>query len=137
MLPVLFGYLAGSVPFAFLLARRAGIDVRVWYVALNSPEFHIARVRARVSRGGHDIPEREIRRRYDASRHNLIELLPRLASLRVYDNSNDADPAESVAPSPVLLLHMERGRVEYNCEPAFVPEWAKPIVLIAFGNATR
>jgi acyl phosphate:glycerol-3-phosphate acyltransferase len=29
MLPVLFGYLAGSVPFAFLLARRAGIDVRV------------------------------------------------------------------------------------------------------------
>jgi glycerol-3-phosphate acyltransferase PlsY len=29
MLPVLFGYLAGSVPFAFLLARRAGIDVRL------------------------------------------------------------------------------------------------------------
>jgi glycerol-3-phosphate acyltransferase PlsY len=29
MLPVLFGYLAGSVPFAFLLARGAGIDVRV------------------------------------------------------------------------------------------------------------
>src|SRR4051812_43521089 len=29
MLPVLFGYLAGSVPFAFLLARHAGIDVRV------------------------------------------------------------------------------------------------------------
>lgn len=29
MLPVLLGYLAGSVPFAYLLARRAGIDVRV------------------------------------------------------------------------------------------------------------
>jgi glycerol-3-phosphate acyltransferase PlsY len=29
MLPVLLGYLAGSVPFAFLLARRAGIDVRI------------------------------------------------------------------------------------------------------------
>jgi glycerol-3-phosphate acyltransferase PlsY len=29
MLQVLLGYLAGSVPFAFLLARRAGIDVRV------------------------------------------------------------------------------------------------------------
>jgi glycerol-3-phosphate acyltransferase PlsY len=29
MFLVLFGYLAGSVPFAFLLARRAGIDVRV------------------------------------------------------------------------------------------------------------
>jgi len=29
MLPVIVGYLAGSVPFAYLLARRAGIDVRV------------------------------------------------------------------------------------------------------------
>ena len=29
MLPLLLGYLAGSVPFAFLLARRAGVDVRV------------------------------------------------------------------------------------------------------------
>jgi acyl phosphate:glycerol-3-phosphate acyltransferase len=29
MLSVLIGYLAGSVPFAFLLARRAGVDVRV------------------------------------------------------------------------------------------------------------
>jgi glycerol-3-phosphate acyltransferase PlsY len=29
MLPILLGYLAGSVPFAYLLARRAGIDVRI------------------------------------------------------------------------------------------------------------
>lgn len=29
MLTVLLGYLAGSVPFAFLLARRTGIDVRI------------------------------------------------------------------------------------------------------------
>lgn len=29
MVHVLLGYLAGSVPFAFLLARRVGIDVRV------------------------------------------------------------------------------------------------------------
>jgi glycerol-3-phosphate acyltransferase PlsY len=29
MLQILCGYLAGSVPFAYLLARRAGIDVRI------------------------------------------------------------------------------------------------------------
>ena len=28
MWQILVGYLAGSVPFAYLLARRAGIDVR-------------------------------------------------------------------------------------------------------------
>ena len=124
----------GGVTITRLLASAmdAGSDVHVWYVALNSPELHIARVRARVSRGGHDISEREIRRRYDASRHNLIELLPRLASLRVYDNSKDADPAEAVTPTPLLLLH-----IEYRCESASVPEWAKPILLIAFSNAAR
>ena len=29
MFPIVLGYLAGSVPFAFLLARRRGVDVRV------------------------------------------------------------------------------------------------------------
>jgi glycerol-3-phosphate acyltransferase PlsY len=29
MLAVVFGYFAGSVPFAFLFARSVGIDVRV------------------------------------------------------------------------------------------------------------
>ena len=29
MLPIVLGYLAGSIPFAFLLARRAGVDVRI------------------------------------------------------------------------------------------------------------
>jgi glycerol-3-phosphate acyltransferase PlsY len=29
MLSILLGYLAGSVPFAYLLARRAGVDVRI------------------------------------------------------------------------------------------------------------
>jgi glycerol-3-phosphate acyltransferase PlsY len=29
MFSIVFGYLAGSVPFAFLLARRRGVDVRV------------------------------------------------------------------------------------------------------------
>lgn len=112
-------------------AIAAGIDVHVWYVALATPELHLARVRARVARGGHDIPERDIRRRYDASRQNLLVLLPDLASLRVYDNSADADPGKGVAPQPQLLLHAERGRIVRHCELASAPEWVKPILLIA------
>src|SRR5207244_10369114 len=81
-------------------ALSAGIAVRVWYVGLASPELHIARVRARVARGGHDIPAGHIRARYDSSRLNLIRLLPRLTELRVYDNSAEADPRAGVAPEP-------------------------------------
>ena len=112
-------------------AIEAGIDVHIWYVALASPELHLARVRARVSRGGHDIPERDVRRRYDASRHNLLELLHGLASLRVYDNSANRDPASGAAPEPELVLHMDRGRIVHHCELATAPQWAKPTLLLA------
>jgi predicted ABC-type ATPase len=112
-------------------AIDAGIDVHLWYVALESPELHLARVRERVSRGGHDIPERDVRRRYDESRQNLIKLLHGLASLRVYDNSADADPGTGTAPTPRLLLHMEHRRIVHHCDLATAPEWVKPILLTA------
>ncbi len=112
-------------------ARRSGMDVRIWYVGLRSPELHIARVRARVKKGGHDIPEARIRENYDSSRLNLIRLLPRLTELRVYDNSADADPHAGVAPEPQLVLHLVRGTIAEACEPALTPEWAKPIVAAA------
>ncbi|HEY5949985.1 MAG TPA: hypothetical protein VIV40_31035 [Kofleriaceae bacterium] len=118
-------------------AIDAGIDVHIWYVALASPELHLARIRARVARGGHDIPETDVRRRYDASRQNLIELLPRLASLRVYDNSEAANPADGAAPEPLLVLHMEAGRILEHCELATAPDWAKPILLTALKPRRR
>ena len=123
----------GGATITRLLAEAiaAGIDVHVWYVALASADLHVARVKARVARGGHDIPEREIRRRYDASRHNLIALLPGLASLRVYDNSTEADLAKGIAPEPVLLLHMDGGKIVKHCDLAAAPTWVKPILLVA------
>ena len=35
--------------------------MRIWFVGLSSPELHMARVRSRVARGGHDIPEEKLR----------------------------------------------------------------------------
>jgi hypothetical protein len=76
-----------------------------------------------------------VRRRYDASRQNLIELLPRLASLRVYDNSIAADPARGLVPRPELLLEMARPRIVHHCELATAPAWVKPILLVALQTA--
>ena len=109
-------------------AAAAGIEVRIWYVGLKTPELHLARVRARVAKGGHDIPEAQVRARYDSSRLNLIRLLPRLTELRVYDNSADADPRAGTAPEPELLVHVVRGKVVRSCPLPRTPEWAKPIL---------
>lgn len=116
-----------------LLERAAaqGIEVRVWYVGLSSPALHIARVRARVAKGGHDIPEPRIRERYDASRLNLIRLLPSLIELWVYDNSREADPHAGVAPEPRLVLHLRRGAMIGPRDLSATPEWAKAIVAAA------
>lgn len=112
-------------------AARSGIEVRVWYVGLASPELHVERVAARVRRGGHAIPEEIIRRRYKRSRLNLVQLMPSLAELRVYDNSADADPEAGQVPTPQLVLHLETGRIVGPEDLSQMPDWAKPIVAAA------
>ncbi len=120
-----------TIPRLLREAAAQGIEVRIWYAGLASVESHIARVRARVRRGGHDIPEEAIGRRYQHSRLNLIHLLPHLAELRVYDNSAEADPAEGKIPAPRLVLHVERGTILNAADLPNTPDWAKPIVAAA------
>jgi predicted ABC-type ATPase len=112
-------------------AIKQNIEVNIWFVGLRDPELHIRRVRARFARGGHDIPDAKIRERYDTSRVNLIRLLPILAELRVYDNSEEADLDSDEIPDPKLILHMVRGKVVESCAPQDTPEWAKPIIAAA------
>jgi len=126
-----------TIPALLSSAVSAGLEVRVWYVGLSSVELHIARVRARVEKGGHPIPEQKIRERFDRSRLNLIRLLPRLTELLVYDNSSEANPDAGERPEPKLLLHMDSGKIVGSCDLRLIPEWAKPIVAAALKIAGR
>jgi predicted ABC-type ATPase len=104
-------------------------EVRMWFCGLDSPDRHVRRVRERVMRGGHDIPEVKIRARYDSAVLNLIALMPGLAELKVFDNSVDA--VGGCIPDPVLVLHVEGGRVRLpvsDDELAATPGWAMAIV---------
>lgn len=119
-------------------AALAGMDICVWYGGLDSPERHIARIRARVARGGHDIPPERVRERYIASRHNLIVLLPHLRQLVVFDNSIEADPAKGHQPTPRKLLEWLDGALRYPTTATALrrtPPWAQPIVAAAWDMA--
>jgi predicted ABC-type ATPase len=120
-----------TIPGLLEHALVAGLEVRIWYVALSSPELHIARVAQRVASGGHDIASSKIRERYDRSRINLIRLLPALTELRVYDNSAHADPSTGARPAPLLILHVVSAKRMGGCRLANVPRWARPIVAAA------
>lgn len=128
---------ASTIPRLLAEAAASGIEVHIWYAGLASPELHLERVRARVRAGGHDIPESDIRRRYDHSRLNLIQLLPVLTALRVYDNSVEADPARGLPPAPTLVLHMVRGTIMNRGDLSRAPDWAKPIVAAAMKRDSR
>ena len=120
-----------AVPARIMAATRSH-DVMVWFCGLSSPELHIARVKARVAAGGHDIPEARIRERYPMAQENLIALMPYLAHLQIYDNSVEVAFSEAV-PDPVRVVEMESGKLVWPA-PADLgslqntPEWAKPLL---------
>jgi predicted ABC-type ATPase len=120
-----------TIPRLLAQAATSGFEILVWYVGLKSPELHVERVAARVRRGGHPIPEELIRRRYERSRLHLVQLLPSLAALRGYDNSDPADPEAGGLPVPRLVLHLEARRILGPKDLSHTPDWAKPIVAAA------
>lgn len=73
------------------LVRRAqgwGYNVSLIYIWLNSPELALERVAVRVKKGGHNIPEHVVRRRYRKGVSNLFQLfMPICDTWIVADNS--------------------------------------------------
>lgn len=67
--------------------KSHGFTVEMIYLCLDTPEHSLLRVRARASRGGHDVEDQDIRRRYYRSLANLPEAI-RIANRTIlYDNS--------------------------------------------------
>jgi predicted ABC-type ATPase len=123
----------GGKTISRLLHRAAdhGMALKIWYVALDSADRHIVRVKARAARGGHDISPQRIRERYDESRANLTRLIPKVAALKVYDNSFEADVERSELPRLTLVLELVAGHIRNPERLAETPHWAKPIVAAA------
>ena len=91
-------------------AQAMGYTVVLTYVWLNSPEEAIKRVAARVSKGGHHIPEEDIRRRYLRSMENLMNLyIPISNYWYLCDNSHAQMElaAEGILNEPQTIYNQE------------------------------
>ena len=60
-----------------------------------------------------------------------VALHIRLAELRVFDNSFEADPHVGRAPQPTLILHIAKGKILEMVDLAETPQWAKAFVAAA------
>jgi len=67
-------------------------QIRLYYVAVSSVEESLIRIRNRVKKGGHDIPEQDVRRRFEHRFENLIKVLPYCNQAFFYDNENGFVP---------------------------------------------
>ena len=72
-------------------ARRRGFAVRVIFVFLANPDLNVERVRIRVQKGGHDVPEDRIRARWVRSFQQFAWFLAEADRVDVFENSG-ADP---------------------------------------------
>ena len=68
-------------------AREAGFVVNLLYFLIASPEISLARIARRVSEGGHDVAETDVRRRFARSIANLPAYIDAVDRWRVFDNA--------------------------------------------------
>jgi len=72
-------------------AQQLGYLAHVLYVSLRNADLAVSRVGIRVSRGGHNIPEDTVRRRFRRSLRNFFHLyLPLADTWTLCDNSGGA-----------------------------------------------
>jgi predicted ABC-type ATPase len=74
-----------------LVTKAKGLGFLIWlvYVVLDTPARNIERVRMRVRKGGHDVPEEKVRARYTRSLEQLPWFLDQADAAWIYDNSGN------------------------------------------------
>ena len=76
-------------------ARELDYFIRLYYVGGSSSAESISRIANRVSKGGHDIPPEDVKRRYEKRFDDLIKILPYCNEVIFFDNENGfAEKAE-------------------------------------------
>lgn len=80
-------------------ARKRGYKVYLYFIATNSAELNIDRVRTRVEQGGHDVPVASIQKRYGLSLQQLLPAIDLCYHAFVFDNTG---------PEAVMFAEMKR-----------------------------
>ena len=95
-------------------AQAHGYMVIVMHVGVDDPDLSVARVRARTKEGGHDVPEKKIRDRYQRGQPLIRQAVLRADRGMVFNNSRLNEP-------PRLVALFAAGRLG-QAEPV-LPNW--------------
>ena len=72
--------------------RAQGYQIHLFFLWIPTVEVALARIADRVRRGGHDIPEKIVRRRFQKSIQNLFKLYRPLLDLWILFDNSETEP---------------------------------------------
>ena len=96
-------------------AQRLGYRTYLYFIATEDPSINVARVKARVNLGGHDVPEDKIVSRYARSLDLLLEAVKHTNRAYLFDNSRQG--AEHLWVAEIT----DARELELKCDP--MPLW--------------
>jgi predicted ABC-type ATPase len=101
-------------------AKSLGYQIYLYYIATDDPAINVARVKARVRLGGHDVPEDKILSRYARSLELLLPAIKHTHRAYLFDNSRHGGERLWVA-------EITNGtELELKCDP--MPLWFQKAV---------
>ena len=103
-------------------AREHDYFIRLYYIGVNTAEESMKRIKNRVEKGGHNIPDDDVIRRYNKRFDDLIAILPYCDEVFLYDNENGfVESAEY--KNAKLIIKVDS-----------VPEWLKELKQVLDGK---
>ena len=100
-------------------AKANGYKIILVYIHLFDSSLNEARVKQRVSEGGHDVPTEKIHARIPRTMKHIKTALSIVDEARILDNSSKDDPFRQI-------IVMKAGNYEAKVDP--LPEWARDLL---------
>ena len=84
--------------------------ISVFFIFLDSPELCIQRIAARVARGGHHVPDADVRRRYTRANKNFWQIYRNLADdwFLIYNAGDSFEQIANGDANGVIIFDEER-----------------------------
>jgi len=100
-------------------AKANGYTIILVYIHLFDSSLNEARVKQRISEGGHSVPIEKIHSRIPRTMQLIKTALSIVDEARILDNSSKDDPFQQI-------VVMKSGHYELKTDP--LPEWAKDLL---------
>ncbi len=88
-------------------AKELGYELQLFYVGVNNPEIAKERIKIRVEKGGHNIENDVVEKRYYESLTNLKEIISKFDKVYLYDNSKKYKNIFSFSNNKILFKSNE------------------------------